>query len=68
MLVTYLIIGFLVLILVSQYPTLQTIDAQTEIRCDEEVCHVSMTKDGFEPKTMIVKIGTTVVWTNDDGG
>ena len=67
MLVKYLIIGFLMLVMVSQYHILQTIDAQTAVRCDEEVCHVSLTKDGFEPKTMIVKIGTTVVWTNEEG-
>ena len=55
------------LIMVSQIHIFQTIDAQTTVRCDEEVCHVNITKNGFEPNTMIVKIGTTVVWTNDEG-
>ena len=37
-------------------------------RCDAEICHVSITSDGFIPKALIVKIGTTVVWTNNDDG
>ncbi|MFQ5941561.1 MAG: tetratricopeptide repeat protein, partial [Nitrososphaerales archaeon] len=68
MLVTYLIIGFLMLTLLSQYHTLQFVDARPTERCDAEVCHITITKEGFEPKTMMVRIGATVVWTNDDEG
>jgi len=35
-------------------------------RCDAETCHVKITRDGFMPKTLIIKLGTTVVWTNED--
>lgn len=42
--------------------------AQTGDRCTEQICHIKITKDGFVPKTLIVKIGSTVIWTNTDDG
>jgi plastocyanin len=45
-------------------------EAQTGIRetCYEQLCHIKITKDGFVPKTLIIKVGTTIVWTNVDDG
>lgn len=40
--------------------------AQKSETCDEDVCHVTITKEGFVPKTLIVKIGTKIIWTNMD--
>ncbi|MEM2759447.1 MAG: hypothetical protein QXU32_07005 [Nitrososphaerales archaeon] len=41
---------------------------QVSERCDAQVCYVKITRDGFVPKTIIIKIGTTIVWTNTDEG
>jgi plastocyanin len=62
---------FLVTILVvvaMAYYLSQFAEAQTSERerCDAEVCHIKITRDGFIPKILTVKIGTTVVWTNLD--
>ncbi len=61
--------GFLVVLMstyyVPQFAEAQTLDRET---CDEDVCYVKITRDGFVPKTLTVKIGTTVVWTNEDTG
>lgn len=64
------IASFLMVVLVASYYFPQFADAQMSNReiCDAETCHVKITKDGFVPKTLIVKIGTTVVWTNIDDG
>jgi uncharacterized membrane protein len=53
----------MILVYPLQLASAQTSDMQ---RCDEEICNVTITKEGFVPKTLIVKIGTTVVWTNAD--
>ena len=37
-----------------------------EERCDEEICHIQITKNGFMPQRLIVKTETTVIWTNTD--
>ena len=58
----------LLILAMSTYYLPQFAAAQTVDRCNEQICHVKMTKDGFVPKTLIVKIGTTVVWTNADDG
>jgi uncharacterized membrane protein/plastocyanin len=34
--------------------------------CEEEVCHVQITKDGFVPKRLLIQLGVTVIWTNLD--
>ena len=62
--------SLLVLVIISSYYFPQFAGAQMSDReeCDDEVCHVKITKDGFVPKTLIIKIGTTVVWTNVDEG
>jgi uncharacterized membrane protein/plastocyanin len=48
-----------------QYVTAQASDIE---RCEEKICHVKITEDGFVPRKLIVKIGTTVIWTNLDDG
>jgi uncharacterized membrane protein/plastocyanin len=59
---------FLLLTIVPS--VLLSVEAQESTReiCDVHICHVSITSDGFMPKTLIVKVGTTVVWTNNDDG
>jgi plastocyanin len=51
------------LIYFSQSAGAQASDKET---CDSQICHVKIIKDGFVPKTLTVKIGATVVWTNTD--
>lgn len=58
----------LLILAMSTYYVPQFVTAQTEDRCNEQICHVKITKDGFVPTTLIVKIGTKVVWTNTDDG
>jgi uncharacterized membrane protein len=58
-----LLLSMMILVYPLQLASAQTSDMQ---RCDEEICNVTITKEGFVPKTLIVKIGTTVVWTNTD--
>lgn len=58
---------FLMCVIPSYY-ILQFAEAQSIERCDAEICHVEITEDGFVPKTLIVTIGTTIVWTNTDDG
>ena len=67
---TFLITSFLLAVMATSYYTPHLAQAQTSDReiCNEETCHVKITKDGFMPKTLIVKIGTTIVWTNTDDG
>lgn len=62
---TVLAISFIALLMAS-YSVPQLAQAQSIERCDEPVCHVKITKDGFVPKTLIVKAGTTIIWTNED--
>ncbi len=70
MLYTLTLASFLITAILSSYYSPQLAEAQTSDRerCDEEICHVKITKEGFVPKTLIVKIGATVVWTNTDDG
>jgi plastocyanin len=51
-------------------PQLAEAQTQSELRatCYEQLCHVKITKDGFVPKTLIIRSGTTIVWTNTDDG
>jgi len=62
------IVVFLMVVMVTSYHVSQFAEAQVSSRerCDAEICHVKITKDGFVPKTLTVKIGTTIVWTNID--
>lgn len=62
---TLLIVTFFVSVLLA-YNIPQFAEAQTSAGCDEAICHVKITKDGFVPKRLIVKVGTTIVWTNTD--
>ena len=66
---TLLFTSLLMFVMVTYYIP-QVAEAQTSNRerCNAEICNVKITKDGFVPKTMIVKIGTIVVWTNTDDG
>jgi plastocyanin len=64
---TALAIGFLIVV-ISSYNLPQFAGAQMTERCDEKICQITITKDGFVPKTLVVKIGTTIVWTNTDDG
>jgi len=61
---------FLFAVMLSSYYVPQLAEAQTSDRerCDEEICHVKITSSGFVPKTLIIRIGATVVWTNTDDG
>ncbi len=61
---------FLFAAMLSSYYIPQFAEAQTSgrERCDEEICNVKITSDGFVPKTLTIRIGTTVVWTNTDDG
>lgn len=61
-------LAFLLILAMSTYYLPQFATAQTEDRCNEQICHIKITKDGFAPKTLMVKIGATVVWTNTDDG
>ncbi len=64
---TPLITGFLLFIIISYYtPLFAKAQISDTERCDAEICHVNITKDGFVPKTLTVKIGSTVIWTNTD--
>ena len=67
---TLLMTGFLIVVIATSYYFPQFAEAQmsNRERCDAETCHVKITKDGFVPKTLIVKIGTAIVWTNIDDG
>ncbi len=56
---------FMLFVLIM-YPITPFVEAQSRERCDAAVCHVEITEDGFVPKALIVKIGTTIVWTNND--
>ncbi|MGH9876711.1 MAG: hypothetical protein ACRD5H_03670, partial [Nitrososphaerales archaeon] len=60
----------LLLTIIASNSVLVSVAAQESTReiCDADICNVSITADGFVPKTLIVKVGTTVVWTNDDDG
>ncbi len=60
--------GFLIVVMATSYYTPMFAQAQTSDieRCDAETCYVKITKDGFTPKTLTVKIGTTIVWINTD--
>ena len=60
--------GFLMLVMAASYHAPYFAEAQTSTneRCEAQTCHVNITKDGFVPKTLIVKKGTTVIWTNTD--
>ncbi|MFQ5969741.1 MAG: cupredoxin domain-containing protein [Nitrososphaerales archaeon] len=53
-------------ILMATYNFSQFAEAQTRERCDADICHVKITKDGFMPKILTVKVGTGIVWTNTD--
>jgi len=61
---------FLLAAMLSSYYVPQLAEAQTSDRerCEDEICHVMITSNGFSPRTLIVRIGTTVVWTNTDDG
>ena len=61
-------LALLLILAMLTYYLPQFAAAQTEDRCNERVCNIKITKDGFVPKTLIVKIGTKVVWTNNDDG
>lgn len=63
-------VACLLAIVIATYSVPELVEAQEGIResCNEEICDVKITGDGFVPKTLIVKIGTTVVWTNTDDG
>lgn len=63
-----LLVAFFFVLLVTSYYVPQFIEAETRERCDDEVCHVKITNEGFVPRTLLIKIGTTVVWTNTDDG
>jgi len=67
---TLSIATFLFAAMLSSYYVPQFAEAQTSDRerCDEEICHVKITSNGFAPKTLTIRIGTTVVWTNTDDG
>jgi plastocyanin len=56
--------------MLSSYYIPQLAEAQTSdrVRCEDEICHVKITSNGFSPRTLIITIGTTVVWTNIDDG
>lgn len=41
-------------------------DDKTSITTVKRVAYVTITKDGFDPATLIVKKGTTIIWTNAD--
>ncbi len=58
------------LLTIAVSSVLSSVEAQESTReiCEADICHVSITSDGFMPKTLIVKVGTTVVWTNNDDG
>ncbi|MGH9921730.1 MAG: cupredoxin domain-containing protein, partial [Nitrososphaerales archaeon] len=58
------------LLTIAVSSVLLSVEAQESTReiCDANICHVSITSDGFLPKTLIVRVGTTVVWTNNDDG
>lgn len=60
--------GFLIVVMATSYyaPILAKAQTGDIERCDAETCYVKITKDGFMPKTLTVKIGTTIVWTNTD--
>lgn len=62
------LVGFLTFVIGASYYLPQFSEAQTSDRerCDAEICHIKITRDGFMPKTLTIKIGTTVVWTNED--
>ncbi|MGH9878870.1 MAG: cupredoxin domain-containing protein [Nitrososphaerales archaeon] len=61
---------FLLAAMLSSYYAPQFAEAQTSDRerCDDDICHVKITSNGFSPKTLLIRIGTTVVWTNTDDG
>ncbi len=60
--------GFLIIVMATSYyaPMLARAQTSDQERCDTDICNVTITKNGFVPKTLIVKIGTTIVWTNTD--
>ena len=62
------IASFMITIVAVSFNLQQFTQAQMSDRerCDAEICHVKITRDGFMPKTLIIKLGTTVVWTNED--
>ncbi len=66
---TLMAVGFLMFVL-GIYSLPQLAEAQTSDRevCNAELCHITITRDGFIPKMLTVKIGSTVVWTNLDDG
>lgn len=56
----------ILLILAASMYLLQFAAAQSTERCEEKVCHIKITRDGFVPKTLKVTIGSTVIWTSED--
>ncbi|GEM_PF-1731986 len=58
------------LLTIAVSSVLSSIEAQESTReiCDADICHVSITSDGFMPKTLLIRVGTTVIWTNNDDG
>ncbi|MEM3097666.1 MAG: helix-turn-helix domain-containing protein [Nitrososphaerales archaeon] len=63
---SFLLSALLTVIVAShafQFVIAQSTDRE---RCEAEICHVEIIKDGFIPRTLIVKRGATVVWTNYD--
>ena len=61
---------FLAILGLGMYFIPQFVGAQSsnEERCDEEICHIQITKNGFMPQRLIVKTETTIIWTNFDDG
>lgn len=62
--------SFLFLFVLAAYHLPQYVMAQTNNieNCEEKICHVQITEDGFMPWRLIVKVGTAVIWTNTDDG
>ena len=61
-----LIAIFTSLIITNYIPTLVEAQKTTREICDSEICNVKITDEGFLPKILTLKVGTTVVWTNAD--
>ncbi len=62
-----LIAIFTSMIITTYYiPTLVEAQKITREICDSEICNVKITDEGFLPKILTLKVGTTVVWTNAD--
>ncbi len=48
-------------------PTVSTSSAQPTTEAPAKEAMVTLTKDGFSPQTVTIKVGTKVTWTNKSG-